>query len=80
VHAPDWARFCPHHKCVPILRQGYFSSETDCASRKSKAKCAHNSPPVAASQHGQYASNGGFLKLPVLWCPDALNGRLSLAE
>ena len=54
VHAADRARFCPHHKCVPILRQGGFSSDTDYASRKSQAKCTHNSPPDAASEDGQY--------------------------
>ena len=50
VHAADRTRFCPHHKPVPILRQGGFSSETDCARHNSQAQCAHNSPPDAASE------------------------------
>jgi hypothetical protein len=57
----------PHHKRAPILRQGGFSSETDCASRNSQAQCAHNSPPDAASKSTTMVGNGECLKLPVLW-------------
>ena len=66
VHAADRTRLRPHHKRAPILRQGGFSSETDCASRNSQAQCAHNSPPDAASKNTTMVGNGECLKLPVL--------------
>jgi hypothetical protein len=77
VQPADRARFCPYHKCVPILRQGGFSSETDYASRNSQAQCAHNLPPDAASEDGQY---GRQLRLSQVAGSTALNGRPSLGE
>ncbi len=49
VHAADRTRFCPHHKPVPILRQGRFSGKTEHAGRNSQAQCTHNSPPFLVS-------------------------------
>jgi hypothetical protein len=76
VRAADRTRFRRHDKRVPILRQGSFSSKTDCASRNSQAQCAHNSPPDAAFEDVNVAGigdclNGSIAPRRAEWTPVA---------
>jgi hypothetical protein len=68
VHSADQTRFRPHHKPVPILRQGRFPRRTDHACCNSQAQCAHNSPPDAASGHDEYGRYGGLTQSSCRFC------------